>query len=154
MNAIETDLKNRAKVIEDILHLETEIRHFRGPHSREAWMDVNLTIGQLKSLFFLDFEGSTSLGRLAGALGVTPPNVTGIIDRLVEQGMVSREENPENRRMLVVRLTLKGKALIEKLREHGTVTMKTILDRLSDEDLSALYRGLMALVKAWSPEGE
>jgi len=52
-------------------------------------MDLSLTIGQLKSLFFIDFEGSTNFKKLATALGVTPPNVTGIVDHLVEQGLVT-----------------------------------------------------------------
>lgn len=113
----------------------------------EAWMDLSLTIGQLKSLFFIDYEGSTNFRRLATALGVTPPNITGIIDRLVERGLVSREENPEDRRILLLKTTEKGKALLAKLRETGISRMSGILARLSIEELSALAQGLAAVAR-------
>jgi DNA-binding MarR family transcriptional regulator len=56
-----------------------------------AWLALNLSIAQLKSLFFINFEGVTNFKSLAAAPGVTPPNVTGIIDRLVEHELVNRE---------------------------------------------------------------
>ena len=111
-------------------------------------MDLSLTIGQLKSLFFIDFEGSTNFKKLATALGVTPPNVTGIVDHLVEQGLVSREENSDDRRMLVLKTTDKGKALLAKLRESSKNQMSGVLARLNLVELSALARSLVALADA------
>jgi DNA-binding MarR family transcriptional regulator len=105
-----------------------------------VWLDLDLTIVQLKCLLFIDFKESTNFKQLADALGVTPPSVTGIIDRLVEQGLISREENPANRRMQVLRTTEKGKALIQKLVETRRSTISTFLDSLSIQDLSSLAR--------------
>jgi DNA-binding MarR family transcriptional regulator len=73
--------------------------------------------------------------------------VTGIVDRLVEQGLVSREENPEDRRMLLLKTRDKGKALLAKLRERGINRVSGILAQLSLEELSALARGLIAFAK-------
>jgi DNA-binding MarR family transcriptional regulator len=139
---------DRAKLTEEIIQLQQQIGHARGQYAPEAWMDLSLTIGQLKSLFFIDFEGSTNFKKLATALGVTPPNVTGIVDRLVGQGLVSREENPEDRRMLLLKTTDKGEALLAKLRESRISRMSGILARLSLEELSALAQGLTALARA------
>ena len=139
---------DRAKLIKEIIQFQQRIGHAMGQDAPEAWMDISLTIGQLKSLFFIDFEGSTNFRKLATALGVTPPNVTGIIDRLVEQGLVSREENPENRRMLLLQTTDRGKALLAKLRESRIGHMSGILAQLSLEDLSALAQGFTALARA------
>jgi DNA-binding MarR family transcriptional regulator len=105
-----------------------------------VWMDLDLTIVQLKSLLYIDFKGSTNFKQLADALGVTPPSVTGIIDRLVEQGLISREENPTNRRMQVLRTTDRGKSLIQRLLESRRSTMSTFLGGLSMQDLSSLAR--------------
>jgi MarR family transcriptional regulator, organic hydroperoxide resistance regulator len=150
---MEKSAKNikRIKLIKEIYDLQGMVGHFWGPHSRAAWMDLDLTIGQLKSLLFLSFEGSTNLGRLAEALGVTPPNVTGIVGRLVEQGLVTREEKPENRRMLVVNLTAEGRRLMSRLREGGLEHMNNIINQLSDDDLAALIQGLKAIVKITNP---
>jgi DNA-binding MarR family transcriptional regulator len=138
----------KARLIEEIIQLEQQIDHARGQYVHEAWLDLSLTIGQLKSLFFIDFEGSTNFKKLATALGVTPPNVTGIVDHLVEQGLVSREENPEDRRMLLLKTTDKGKALLAKLRESSINHMSGILSQLSLEELSALAKGLSVLARA------
>ncbi|MDP2931865.1 MAG: MarR family transcriptional regulator [Chloroflexota bacterium] len=136
----ETD---RARLTGEIIRLQRQMRQF----TPSAWLDLTLTIGQLKSLFFIDFAGVTNFRKLASALGVTPPNVTGIIDRLVEQGLVSREENPENRRELLLQTTEEGKALVARLRESGVSRTSGILAQLSLEELAALARGLAALAR-------
>lgn len=138
---------NKTELIAEVIQLEQKIGHTMGHHPPEAWMDLSLTIGQLKSLFFIRSEGKTNLRKLATALAVTPPNVTGIIDRLVEQGLVSREENPEDRRMFILATTDKGDTLLSKLRENRIIHMSAILEQLSLEELSALAQGLTALTK-------
>jgi DNA-binding MarR family transcriptional regulator len=142
---------DRAKLIEEIIQLLKRIgqaEHAMERQAPEAWMELNLTIGQLKSLFFIDFEGSTNFKKLATALGVTPPNVTGVVDRLVEQELVSREENPEDRRMILLKTTDKGKALLAGLRESRASRMSVILAQLTLGELSALAKGLSAVARA------
>jgi DNA-binding MarR family transcriptional regulator len=59
-----------------------------------------LNITQLKGLFFISDRGTTTPGKLAVALGVTPTNMTGIIDRLVRRDLVSRTEDARDRRSI------------------------------------------------------
>ena len=140
--------ENRVKHTEEISWLFSNISRAMRYSEPDAWLDLNLTIGQLKSLFFINYKGSTNLTKLANALNVTPPNVTGIVDRLVEQGLVNREEKPENRRMLVLTVTDKVKALLAKLWENNVNHLSRILSRLSDEEIATVIKGLTALVKA------
>ncbi len=144
---------DKIKLIEEIYQLERRISH-TVHYKLTSWMALNLTIGQLKSLFYIDFQGSSNVRDLAAALGVTSPNVTGIIDRLVEQGLVSREENPENRRMLLLRTTDKGRALLAQLRESSTSRMSGILAQLTLEELAALALGLGAIARVAEFKGE
>jgi len=140
-------MANRAELTEKIIRLQ-QMSHAMGQAAPEAWMGLNLTIGQLKSLFFIDSEGRTNFRKLAAALGVTPPDVTRIIDRLVEQRLVSRRENPEDRRMQLLQPTKMGKALLSKLRENRTTHLYHILTHLNPEELTTVAKGLDALVKA------
>jgi len=137
----------REKLIKEIIQLQHQLMYAMGGDESMVWMELNLTIAQLKSLLFIYFEGTTNFIKLANALGVTPPNVTGIINRLVEQGLVTREENPADRRTFILRATETGKALIEGLRESGINRMAVILGQLSTEELTTLETGLAALVK-------
>ena len=138
---------SRANLVREIIELERRANRALRQYSPDAWMGLSLTIAQVKSLFFIDNEGSTNFRKLAAALGVTPSSVTGIIDRLVEQELVSRKENPEDRRVLLLSVTGKGKTLLANLRERRVRLMSEVLTRMSQEELFNLARGLAALVR-------
>ena len=138
---------NREKLIDELMLLERRIIRAAERWNPEVWMGLELTISQLKSLMFIDFEGSTNSRTLATALGVTPPNVTGIIDRLVEQKLVSRTENLEDRRIATLTLTSRGKAVLTKLQDIKRSLRESILKHLTLEELSSLSHGLSAIAR-------
>ena len=137
----------KEKLIEDIHMLIEQVFPAMGQYQTEAWIDLNITIDQLKSLFFIDFKGRTNFKNLAAALGVTPPNITGIIDRLAAQGLVSRQENPEDRRTTLLQTTDKGKTMLNRLREISKNQSAPILNQLSLEELEALVLGFRAIAR-------
>ena len=145
----------KAELISEAIELQRRLTQLLGRQAIDVWMNLNLTIAQLKSLFFIASEGSTNLRRVASALGVTPSNITGIVDRLVEQGLVSRQENPEDRRMFELRATDKGKMLLTNLWERRTGYISEILARMNTQQLFTLVQGLSSLVStAEISEGE
>ncbi len=139
---------DKVDLIREVIELQRRVDRARRQYALDIWMGLPLTIAQLKSLFFISNQGSTNSGKLAVALGVTPTNTTGIIDRLVKQGLVSRSENPEDRRMLVLRATGKGEELVANLRERRRGYMSEVLARLTADELATLAQGLASLVKA------
>jgi DNA-binding MarR family transcriptional regulator len=140
--------QGKAELVEEIIQLQRQVNRALRQGESDVWMELSLTIAQFKSLFFISNEGSTNFTKLAQALRVTSSNVTGIIDRLVGQGLVSRRENPENRRMLVLQSTDRGEALLASLRERKIGQLSEMLSRLSEEQLSTLAQGLRFLVEA------
>lgn len=72
---------------------------------------VNLTPPQFQILRLLWEQDSQPFKDLAASLGCTRPTMTGIVDTLEKNGMVTRQPNPDDRRSLLVTLTGKGKAL-------------------------------------------
>jgi DNA-binding MarR family transcriptional regulator len=138
----------RLELTDEIIRLQRQANQVIAQDTPEAWLDLSLTIAQLKSLLYIDSEGSANFRKLATALGVTPPDVTRIVDRLVEHKLVSRRENPQDRRMLMLQATKKGKALLSRLRDSRTARMNNILSRMSREELTTLAHGLGALVRA------
>ncbi len=150
---MDTGALDRAAVKAEIMELWRYIGHSVRGHFSAAWMELNLTIAQLKCLFYIDGEGSSNQKSIAAVLGVTPPNVTGIIDRLVEQHLVTRHENESNRRMQVIELTPKSKTLLSELKERRVNYLGAALEQLSMEDLQALRRGLKALHQSEIKQG-
>ena len=136
-------------LITEIIELQRKIDRHRRKTTFDAWMNLPpVTMPQVKSLFFISNQGSTSLGKLASALGVTPANVTGIVDRLVEHKLITRVENADDRRMLIVRATKKGEELVANLRERTRSYLSRALSDLNSDELTNLSRGLGSLLKA------
>ncbi len=145
---------DRAKLCEEIIELQQKIGQAMARYTPDAWMDVSLTISQLRVLFFIDFEGSTNFERLANALGVTRRNVSAIVDHLIEQGLVSREKHPDDRRLVLLKTTDRGEALIARLRESQMTRLSGILAQLSLKDLSAMAQHLSILAKVVAQQEE
>jgi MarR family transcriptional regulator, organic hydroperoxide resistance regulator len=141
--------EDKAELLSRAIKLVGRLGHgIHGDEDPDPWLSLNMTIAQLKSLMFIKFEGTTSSKKLAAALRVTPPNVTGIIDRMVEHGLVSREYNQQNRRTQLLKLTQKGDDLVNELRVRKTAHLSHLLETLNSEDLKALIQGMTALAQA------
>jgi DNA-binding MarR family transcriptional regulator len=136
---------DKQELISEIIKLDRQIQRVIRRHSADAWMGLNLTVPQIKTLFFVSNQRGTNPTKLATALGVTPPNVTGIVDRLVEQGLLVRQNSTEDRRALVLHITEKGESVLSGLRERRTGAMREILECLDAGDLSLLAKGLSKL---------
>jgi DNA-binding MarR family transcriptional regulator len=143
--SVDQEAQKREQIKAELLQIWKHVGHSGRGHFSDAWMELNLTIAQLKCLFYIDSEGGTNLKTIAAVLGVTPPNVTGIIDRLVEHDLVTRHEKEGNRRMQIVELTSKSKALLSELKDRKVNSLATQVDRLKIEDLEALLQGMRAL---------
>lgn len=139
---------DKSQLISDIVELERQAGRILGRYAASVWIESGLTLTQFKSLFLIGSRGSINFRKLAKALGVTPSNVTGIVDRLVGQGLVSRTENPEDRREMSLQATDKGQTLLSNLKESGINRMTQILSLLSLEELSSLAQGLSAFIRA------
>ncbi len=139
-------MDDRTDLIQRVLDLQADL--YRSLRPTRQWLEVDLTMPQLKVLFLLYVDGGASMGQLAGSLGVTLSTVTGIIDRLVEHRMVHREEDPHDRRLVVCRLTAEGSTTVERLNQAGRSRLAAVLDHLSPEELARVVEGMEVLVTA------
>jgi DNA-binding MarR family transcriptional regulator len=76
----------------------------------------DLTARQLTTLLTVYLRDEVySVSTLANMLGIFPPGVTRILDRLVEENLVSRGEDPEDRRRVLVHRTAEGARYVDDL---------------------------------------
>jgi DNA-binding MarR family transcriptional regulator len=120
----------------------------------DPWRELDVPLAQLKSLFLIHIKGSVNVSDLALDLGVTPGNVTSIVDRLAGQGLVKRSEGVEDRRIVLLQLTEKGRETINKIHETGENHVRRFLERMSAEDLAALLQGITAFLAATKQDWE
>ena len=145
---------NKKENIRSIIGLMNNLMLSAKAHEPHPWLHLELTREQLRIMFLLSFTGRSSPGEVAGSFGVPRANVTSTIDRLVERGLISRQENPDDRRSHILSLTEEGRSRVERLREIGAAKIKGVLERMPDNALASLQKGLEALIKALEEEGE
>ncbi|MBI4788060.1 MAG: MarR family transcriptional regulator [Chloroflexi bacterium] len=111
------------------------------------WIDLNLTVSQLRAVFFLAFRGSLTIGELAKLLGMGNPAASILVQQLVQQELAERSEDAKDRRRTLVRLTERGAELMRGRREQREAKFRNWLSQLSDDELAGLRQGLVPLVK-------
>ena len=86
---------------------------------------------QLHVLFLLVSDGEMAMGRLAEQLDVSLPNMTGIVERMVERGVVERTRSDDDRRIVAVRVTELGRQTVEEIDMIRRSQIAAILEGLS-----------------------
>lgn len=138
----------KSALVKQAIDLDREVHRFLRRQSFQAWMKLDMTVPQIKTLFFVSNTEGANGRKLAAAMRVTPSNVTGIVEKLVEQGLLSRVDNPQDRRFQLLRVTEKGETILGDLRERRESSLRDILNDLSEEDLGRLVQGLFALARS------
>lgn len=136
-----TDLDREAAELEALaLRLSMSMR--RG---LQQYLELfNLTLPQYTVLNVLHREGrGCSMSELADASHQLSPTMTGIVDRLMERGFVTRERDEKDRRALRVELTPEGRALVARIKEHKRGWMRRFLQVISPEERAMINAVLL-----------
>jgi DNA-binding MarR family transcriptional regulator len=118
------------------------------PFRFRAWAQLGLTTAQLRVLSMVREQPGVTAGELAARLSVTPPTISGIVDRLVRLGLVRREDDESDRRLVRNHLTERGENACTRLEKGGDIFTKRILEEMNAHDLDALITGLTAFIRA------
>lgn len=128
------------EVVAQFRALQTTLKATSGT----VWMEIDLTIAQLRTLLVLAEEGPLVIGHIAQRLGIGLSTGGHLVDRLVQAGLAERTEDVEDRRRTLARLTPKGEDLYARLLNHP-LQMQSLIQKLSDSDIAALLQGLQGL---------
>lgn len=103
---------------------------------------------QLQVLGLLHELGPTTVSRIALQLGITPPSASGIVDRMVEAGLVDRHRGEEDRRVVTVTITAAGREALHTSLGGRREMLETVLSQLDDDELRDTVRVIERLEKA------
>jgi MarR family 2-MHQ and catechol resistance regulon transcriptional repressor len=107
--------------------------------------EYGLTTPQFGTLEALYHLGPVSLGELADKLLVTGGNVTYVMDRLEDQGLVYRFRRPDDRRVVLAKLTPEGRALVADAFPEHAEHIEYLSRHLTGEEQETLRRLLKKL---------
>jgi MarR family transcriptional regulator, organic hydroperoxide resistance regulator len=145
---------DKTELIDQAMALSRRLGHLQMRYAFDPWRKLDVPLAQLKSLFLIHIRGSLTVRDLALNLGVTPGNVTSIGDRLVEKGLLERNEDPNDRRLVLLELTDKGRKTVSDIRDSGMNHMKNVMEQMTTDDIAAYNRGINSFLKILEADQE
>ena len=116
-------------------------------YSQEVSKKFGITGPQLWALKTISANESLSLGELTKKMYLHPSTVSGVVDRLEKKGYVVRDRGQEDRRVVTVHLTPKGKKLVKKAPNPIQGKMVYGLRKLERRKLNSIYDSVQKLVQ-------
>jgi DNA-binding MarR family transcriptional regulator len=120
--------------------------------SRQTLRDFGVTGPQIWALRTIDDGDVVSMGDLAQRMHLHMSTVSGIIDRLESARLVTRERSEADARVMDVRLTARGRALLAKAPEPPRSKAARGLQRLSPKELDRVHSALLLIARAMDVE--
>ena len=132
--------------VREVADLLRDLLHALLRASFPAWMDLPLTLPQLRVVFTVAHNQTSSVRQIARQLEIGEPTASYLIEKLVQAGLLRRSEDPADRRRVRVELTPAGEGLIDRLLGWETL-LGGWLRRTPARDLAVLQRGLAAVMR-------
>ena len=132
-------------IVETVIYLQTESRRL----AREECGRLGVTATQLNVLKLLEEIGALSLSELSRRIAAQNSTVTGIVDRMVEAGLVERAQSEKDRRVWQIRATDKGLSIAREARVAPWDLLRSAYAALragEQEQLVAILRKMAAHV--------
>lgn len=117
-------------------HLRMTVSRLARRLRQEA--EPGITPSLLAALVTIERRGPMTVGDLSAAERVQPPTMTRIAAALVETGLVTREADPDDRRMAWLTVTPKGTKLLQRSRSRKDAYLARRLDGLDEGELAVL----------------
>ncbi|MGN6188171.1 MAG: MarR family winged helix-turn-helix transcriptional regulator [Conexibacter sp.] len=115
--------------------------------------ELDLTLPQMRALFVLDTtDHALALTELAPMMGLSIPAAGRAVDAMVRGELISRSEDPVDRRIKRLALTAHGKATLERLNEARLVGLRRFAGTLGERERDALARALRTVFDHWDAE--
>jgi DNA-binding MarR family transcriptional regulator len=109
---------------------------------------VGLSVAQFRVLAFLGRNPGARLSAVAAFVGVADATASVMVERLVRRQLVARAGDPAERRCVMLALTPRGKAVVERAHAHTRERVAAQLGALAGAELAHLERGLAVLDRA------
>lgn len=142
--------RSRDRIIQEII--ENMVLMRRGIVSQRKIPLGNRRVyrGEMIALTIVGNCRGLSIKDIAERMDISGSAATQLIDSLVKEGLLTREGDPNDRRIVRISLTDKGKGRLEKFRKARVKAMRKILSPLDNQELE-MFRNLLEKIIAGNP---
>ena len=109
--------------------------------------EFGMPLSHVQVLVMLDHRGSLSITEISNSFGIAKPNITPLVDRLIEEGLVMRERNSADRRVVNVVICEKGRECLADIYRDLCDNLFDWTRTLSSEDMAAFNGALETIVR-------
>jgi len=113
-----------------------------------------LSVPQFRALRFIQVHADSTLSHIAEHLGLTLPSVSKLVDGLVKQELVIRQESASDRRCLSLALTPAGESIVNSARASAQARLVEKLSCLSPDELEVIHQGMELLRPLFVSQGK
>ena len=114
---------------------------------RKETEQLGITARQVTFLWLVKRSPGLSLAELAAEEGISPPAMSGHVDRLERAGLLERVRSDGDRRRVGLRLTDEGQRLLRRVRARRTTWLANRLSGLESADLETIEAAVPALTR-------
>ena len=119
---------------------------------RKETEQLGITARQATFLWLVPRSPGVALAELATEEGISPPAMSGHVDRLERAGLLERERSSDDRRRVGLRLTDEGERLMRRVRARRTTWLAGRLSMLEPAELEAVEAAVPALMRLVEPD--
>jgi DNA-binding MarR family transcriptional regulator len=150
----QSNKKEHQAIIKQILKTAEEIFQKVKTIIPSEWLTSDITVAQLRVLLVLYAQGPKRMSYIASYIGIAISTATSIVDNLVKKGLVIRSDDPEDRRLVICKLSPEGQQLINRLWMLGRGQIEKLLQGLTLEQLKKASEVAGFLLTSVASNGE
>lgn len=132
------------EVVGDMAAVYANLQELNTP----TWLRLDLTMAQFRALVVVSHRPGITVGEVGCQFSIGQSAASLLVDHLVRRGLVSRAEDPADRRRALLGCSPDGVALLAELRQGSRQNLRELLASLNDDDLEGMSRGLRVLARA------
>jgi len=137
----------KEELIDNILQLTDEAFQELLPMLPKEWLHIDVTTSQLKVILLLFVSGPLRMSDIASELEVSLATATGVVDRLVERGMIIRDGDPEDRRVVLCRLSDEGEKILSGMWQLSKDQLAKLWGAMTTPQLVIIAEALQILLQ-------
>ncbi len=124
------------------------------PKMPKNFLDMELGLPHMHTLRVIsECKGSLKISEISKELSISFAMMTRIVDRLESIGLVNRASDPNDRRVVRVKLTLKGRIVSKKIKDFEKKHMMKVLNEFEVEDRKAIMDAIDSIMSILSKYG-
>jgi len=128
------------------IHVPRRLRHVivRGLKKPS---DTHLNRTQFMTVMLLKENGTVPMHFLGSIIGMEKGSLTQVVDKLVDLGMVERNRDPEDRRLVLVQLSPEGRRFADEMQGNFNAHLRQVLEALDEDEVKDLIESLKSIQK-------